>query len=60
MLMYAMMMATLVVLVGVLAVDAVRDVLRWSARRAPRSAGPADSRSAASGTRRPRVVARES
>lgn len=38
-LMYAMMMTTLVVLVGVLVVDAVRDVLRSSARRAPRTAG---------------------
>jgi len=35
-LMYAMMMTTLVVLVGVLTLDAVRDVLSWFARRAPR------------------------
>jgi hypothetical protein len=38
-LMYAMMITTFVALVGVLVVDAVRDVLRSSARRAPRSAG---------------------
>ncbi|MEA2274731.1 MAG: hypothetical protein QOI98_3439 [Solirubrobacteraceae bacterium] len=35
-LMYAMMMTTLVVLVGVLVVDAVGDVLSWYARRSSR------------------------
>ena len=50
-LMYAMMMVSLVVLVGVLIVDAVRDVLRWSVDRAARSAGPPGGRSAASGAR---------
>jgi hypothetical protein len=48
-LMYAMVMVSLVMLVGVLFVDAVRGVLRWSAHRAPRSVGPAAGRSAASG-----------
>jgi hypothetical protein len=35
-LMYVMMMTTLVVLVGVLVVDAVGDVLSWHARRSSR------------------------
>jgi len=43
-LMYAMMMATLVVLVGVLVVGAVGDVLAWFGRRAPRSVGARASR----------------
>jgi hypothetical protein len=55
-LMYAMMMVSLVVLVGVLSVDAVRGVSRWSVRRAARSVGRAGERSAASGARNRGVV----
>jgi hypothetical protein len=47
-LMYAMVMVSLVTLVGVLFVDAVRGVLRRSAHQAPRSVRPAAARSAAS------------
>jgi hypothetical protein len=49
-LMYAMMMTTLVLLVGVLVVDAVRDVLRWSARRAARATGDAPAHGVRCGT----------
>jgi hypothetical protein len=55
-LMYAMMVVSLVVLVGVLSVDAVRGVLRWSVRRAPRSVGRAGERSAGSSARNGGVV----
>jgi hypothetical protein len=55
-LMYAMMLVSLVVLVGVLVVDAARGVLRWSVRGAPRSIGRAGERSATSGTRNRDVV----
>ena len=49
-LMYAMMTTTLVLLVGVLVVDAVRDVLSWSARRASRATDDGPARGARSGT----------
>ena len=55
-LMYAMMMVSLVVLVGVLSVDAVRGVLRWSVRGADRSIGRSGERSATSGARNHGVV----
>lgn len=56
-LMYAMMMAAAVALAGVLVLDAVASVLRWSAGRAHRSAGPAQRRPAA---RNPRVASTRS
>jgi hypothetical protein len=64
-LMYAMMTTTLVVLVGVLAVDAVRDVLSWFARGAPRvhargatADGPARGVRSGTSAAAPRVPAR--
>ena len=63
--MYTMMMTTLVVLVGMLVVDAVRDVLSWSARRTTRFGasrpiddGPARGVRCGTSAAAPRVPAR--
>jgi hypothetical protein len=55
-LMYAMMLATFVVLAGVLVVDAVRGLSQRFARRATDSAGSPRERSRAAGARDRRAV----
>jgi hypothetical protein len=55
-LMYAMILATFVVLAGVLAVDAVRGLSQRFARRATDSAGSPQERSRAASARDRRVV----
>lgn len=55
-LIFALMVSTLVALAGILVVDAVRGLARWSARRAGRSAAPAPRRSSAAGARDRRAM----
>lgn len=55
-LMYALMLATFVALAGVLALDAVTAVRRWSASRRVQSVRPVGRRSTAAGARPPRAA----